>query len=106
VIYVQNTGVVPVAGNGLATASMVVGICSIPLVCCCYLGIPVGIVAIILGAIGLSRANQLNGLNRSYAIAGMATGAAPIVLSIVILIISIASGVTVPVYTPGTAPTF
>ena len=40
--------------NGPAIASLVLGICSLPAVCCCgLLGVPVSVIGLILGIIGL-----------------------------------------------------
>ncbi len=97
VIYVA-----PPATNGLATGAMVTGIASVPLLCCCYLGLVTGAVAIILGAIAYHRANQIGGEGRSYAIVAMATGVAPFIVLVLLAILGGVSHVFVP---GGVAPT-
>ena len=73
----------PVAqNNGMATASLIVGI--VANVCC---GFPAGIVALILGIIGLSKSKTMCGNGKGMAIAGIILGAISIVLSIVALVI-------------------
>lgn len=68
----------PVAqNNGVATASLIVGIVS--LVCC---GFPAGIVAVILGIIGLNKSKTMCGNGKGMAIAGIILGAVSIVFSI------------------------
>lgn len=73
-------------GNGLALAGGVVGIVSlvvafIPVLD--WVSIPGGIVAIVLGAIGLQRANRMGGTSRGMAITGIVTGSIALVLVIV-----------------------
>jgi hypothetical protein len=56
--------------NGLAIASLVIGIigilsCVVP---------PIGLVALILGVLGLNKAKQLNGSGKGLAIGGIVTG--------------------------------
>src|SRR6185503_2371966 len=56
------------AGNGMAAAALAVGILSLPLFMC----FPLGIVAIVLGALGVTRAEKLgpSRKGRNMAIAG------------------------------------
>ena len=73
----------PVAqNNGMATASLIGGI--VANVCC---GFPAGIVALILGIIGLSKSKTMCGNGKGMAIAGIILGAISIVLSIVAMVI-------------------
>lgn len=81
---------VPVAtgNNGLSIASMVTGIVSIPLACCCSpLGIAGGGTAIGLGFVGLKQTRERGQGGRGMAIAGIATGAAGLILGIIMLIL-------------------
>jgi hypothetical protein len=72
----------PQASNGIATAALVVGIVSIPALFVCGIGALSGIVAIVLGAIGVSRANQLpERTGRGQAIGGLVTGALAVVIT-------------------------
>lgn len=74
-------------GNGLGTASLVLGIASLIGLCFC-LGPLTGILAIIFGIIQLTRTPE----NRAFSIAGIITGAMGIILTIIITVI-IALGV-------------
>lgn len=55
--------------NNMALASMIIGILSIVLSCCCYLGVILGSLAVILA--GLSRVDEKM---TGQAMAGLATG--------------------------------
>lgn len=70
----------PFPGRGMSIASMVVGICSIVLCCFWYLAIPCGIVAVVLGVIGLKK--HKNGM----AIAGLVCGIIGTILGILPLL--------------------
>lgn len=73
----------PVAqNNGMATASLIVGI--VANVCC---GFPAGIVALILGIIGLSKSKTMCGNGKGMAIAGIILGAVSIVWGIAAMVI-------------------
>jgi len=66
---------VPVASNGLATGSMVTGIVSAVLFWAFGLSAIIGLVAVVLGFVALSKSKQLpNRVGRGQAIAGIATG--------------------------------
>lgn len=72
-------GATPAPGGGgdqkaLGLASMIVGIVSIPLACCPLLGIPAGIVAVVLGFMGKKKAEQGLASNRGQAMAGIICG--------------------------------
>lgn len=72
--------------NGIAVAGGVVGIVSlviafIPFVD--WISVPGAIAAIVLGAIGLQRANRMGGTSRGMAITGIVTGSIALVLVIV-----------------------
>lgn len=72
--------------NGLGIAAGVVGIVSlvvafIPFVD--FVSVPGGIVAVVLGVVGVNRANQMGGQGRGMAITGIVTGAVAIALVIV-----------------------
>lgn len=56
-------------GNALGVVSLIFGILSYPLMCCCYLNIPTALVAIVCGAIGLS-----NPQSKGLSIAGLILG--------------------------------
>lgn len=70
--------------NGLATVAMVLGIISIPGAMLSLFDLPIAIVGLILGFIGLSRANRLPRLmqvGKGKAIAGIACASVGLVLS-------------------------
>jgi hypothetical protein len=65
--------------NSLATAGLILGITgivsiTIPLFIGLFLGGPQTVLAIIFGAVGLSRSKQLDGVGRSAAITGLVLG--------------------------------
>ena len=73
--------------NGAGTAALVVGIVSLVLavlVIFALLAIPLGIIAAILGGIGMSRASKGQADNRGQALTGLITGILSIVVAIVI----------------------
>ncbi|MFF5085087.1 DUF4190 domain-containing protein [Actinoplanes sp. NPDC000266] len=84
----------PPAGNqntqGLV--GMILGIVAIPLVCCVYLGIPLGIAAAIVSWLGLQKANAGRATNRSQALTGLICGAVATVLGIGLLIWALTAG--------------
>jgi uncharacterized membrane protein HdeD (DUF308 family) len=73
--------------NGAGTAALVVGIVSLVLavlVIFAVLAIPLGIIAAILGGIGMSRASKGVADNRGQAITGLITGLLSIVVAVAI----------------------
>jgi hypothetical protein len=76
--------------NGQGIAGLVLGIISIPLACCGYGGIVLGILGIVFGYLGRKKADQGLATNRGQATAGLITGAVGLVLGILILILSFA----------------
>ena len=84
---------VPGSGsNGMALAAMIVGIASLLGGCC--IGIPGGGVAIILGLLGMKKAN-VAGTGKGMAMAGIICGAVALLVGIVFFIlwiIGMASG--------------
>jgi Domain of unknown function (DUF4190) len=86
--YGQYATPAPTGGNnGLAIGSMVTGIVSVPLACCCsYLGVIGGGVALVLGFIGMNQIKQSGQSNRGMAITGLATGGVAVVLGIALTI--------------------
>jgi hypothetical protein len=73
-VYVTN------ASNGVATAAMAVGISGVCLFFVPFLGVIVGIVAVVLGFIGLANAKKGQGY-RSRAMTGIITGIASVLCS-------------------------
>jgi hypothetical protein len=83
----------PVMSNGLATAALVCGIVGLVLFWTVWIGLILGILAIVFGAVGRSRAAQ-GAPNKSQATAGLWLGIAAVVVSILFIGL-IASWVTV-----------
>ncbi|MDI6098453.1 DUF4190 domain-containing protein [Actinoplanes sp. NEAU-A12] len=75
------------ADNTQGLISMILGIVSIPAVCCWYAGVPLAVGAIVLGLLGKKKAEQGLAGNRGQAIAGIATGASAIALAILLFIL-------------------
>ncbi|MGR6322052.1 DUF4190 domain-containing protein [Micromonospora soli] len=82
--------------NTLGLVSMILGIASIPLACCLYLGIPVGIAGVITGYLGRQKAAQGLASNDGQAKAGLICGAVGAGLGILVLILGIVANVNLP----------
>lgn len=68
---------------------MILGIASIPLVCCFYLGIPLGIAAAVTGWMGKQKAEQGLANNRGQAMAGLICGAVAVGIGILFIILAV-----------------
>lgn len=75
---------------------MILGIASIPLLCCLYLGIPVGIAGVVTGYLARQKVAQGQASNAGQAKAGLICGAVGVVLGILLLIVSIVAQVKLP----------
>ncbi|WP_433551507.1 DUF4190 domain-containing protein [Micromonospora zamorensis] len=82
--------------NTLGLVSMILGIASIPLVCCFYLGIPVGIAAVVTGYLARQKVAQGQANNAGQAKAGLICGAVGVGLGIILIILSIVANVALP----------
>ncbi|WP_205801294.1 DUF4190 domain-containing protein [Micromonospora thermarum] len=67
--------------NTLGLISMILGIASVPLVCC-HLGLPLGVAALVTGWLGKQKADRGLAGNSGQAIAGMVCGAFGAVLGL------------------------
>lgn len=77
----------PADKSGMATASMVVGICAVVFGCCCtYLGIILGVIALVLGFISVNACEK-----KGVATAGIICGGVGILVGIIGIIIGIVS---------------
>jgi hypothetical protein len=76
----------PSPTNGFAVASLVLGILAVVLCWTIYLGIGLGVLAIVFGALGIGRARAL-AANRGMAVAGLVLGIAGVVLSLVLILL-------------------
>jgi hypothetical protein len=68
---------------------MILGIASIPLVCCLYIGVPLGVAAAVMGYLGKQKAAQGLATNGSQANVGFITGIVGAGLGILLLILSL-----------------
>jgi len=78
-----NTG----QANTFGLLSMIFGIVSIPLLFCCYLGIPLAIAGAVLGVVGVGKANKGQASNKGMAVAGIVCSAATLVILVAIIIL-------------------
>lgn len=72
--------------NGLGIAALVVGVLAIVASITVVGGVVLGLIAIVLGFIGRSRAKKGQATNGGVALAGIITGAVGVVLSIVLVV--------------------
>lgn len=75
------------ASNGLAIASLILGIVSLVLAAACGAGALFGIIGVVLAVLGMNRAKALAGMGRGMAIAGLILSILGIVLSIILYIV-------------------
>lgn len=73
-------------GNGLAVAGLVLGIISLPAVVLSLLDIPIALLGIIFGGIGLAKASKIGGKGKGMAMAGLICGVIGLILSIALFI--------------------
>ncbi|GAA1361939.1 DUF4190 domain-containing protein [Catellatospora chokoriensis] len=75
--------------NGMAIASMVLGIVGV-LLCCCYgIGALPGLIGAVLGHISLKQVKQTGQQGRGMAIAGIATGWSAVALTAIMVVLLI-----------------
>lgn len=82
--------------NGLAIGSLAASVAGFPLLFLCYTGIASWIVGIVLGIVALNQIKQTNQEGRGMAIAGIALGAAALVVLAVIAAIIFAIAMSHP----------
>ncbi|MGN9802411.1 DUF4190 domain-containing protein [Micromonospora sp. L32] len=80
--------------NTLGLVSMILGIVSIPMVCC-YLGIPLGIAAVVTGWLGRQKAAQGLASNGGQALAGLICGGIGLALGL-LQIVALAANISLP----------
>ena len=75
--------------NLLSLLSLIIGIVSLPLGFCFYIGVIAGIAAVILGIVGLVQIGQSGGVQpgRGLAIGGIVTGAISVILPVCLIVI-------------------
>jgi hypothetical protein len=75
--------------NGVGTAAGVLGILAVILTFIPYasfIGIVLGILAVIFGGVGISRANRIGGAGKGMAVTGLVLGLIAVVLAVILLI--------------------
>jgi len=77
--------------TGRAVAAMVLGIISIPTAIIWFVGIPLGILAIVLGNVALTDARRSGYVNTGQAKAGIWCGIAGILIAIAIIVVAVAT---------------
>lgn len=82
--------------NTMGLWAMILGIASIPLVCCFGFGTLVGIAAVVLGFLGKNKAEQGLATNRGQALAGLICGAVAVGLGVLAVILNIIGRVSFP----------
>ncbi len=75
--------------SGLAIASMVLGIISIPLLFIYLIGLVFSIASIVLGIVAITKINKNKQKGKGMAIAGIVTGGFTILLFILLLLLSV-----------------
>ena len=80
----QPVAAVPHHGSGMAVAALVLGIISLVLCWIWFIGIPIGILAIVFGVL-----SKKQPANKGMAMAGLVTGIIGVVLAIVIVVIAL-----------------
>jgi hypothetical protein len=85
------TGAVP-PPSGMATASLVTGVLSLPLLIFFGLGAIAGIVAVVLGIVAVRRVGRGQASGRGLAIGGIVTGAISVLLGVLIFLALVAFG--------------
>lgn len=90
--FVNNEPYIPqyVKTNNFAIASLVLGIVSIPFICCCYIGLITAILSVIFGFVARSNIMKSAGREKGsgMALAGIILGFSAIGLAIILLILS------------------
>jgi hypothetical protein len=76
-------GAPPQQNNTMGLVSMILGIISIPGICCAILGIVLGAAALVLGILGMKKAKAGEASNRGQALAGVICGSIGLGLSII-----------------------
>ena len=82
--------------NTMGLLALILGIASIPLVCCWPLGLASGIAGIVLGHLGKQKAAQGLANNRGQAHAGFICGIIGAVLAVLALLLGVLSVVDLP----------
>ncbi|SCG54485.1 DUF4190 domain-containing protein [Micromonospora coxensis] len=82
--------------NTLGLVSMILGIAAIPMLCCFFVGIPLGIAAVVTGWLGKQKADQGLASNGGQAKAGLICGAVAIGLGLLLIVLNVVANVALP----------
>lgn len=74
-------------GNGIGIAGGVVGIVAAALFWFPYLGLTLGIIAVVLGSVGLKRANSTAGASKGITITGIVCGSFALVVGLLFVVL-------------------
>ncbi len=72
--------------NGVGLAGGIVGIVAACLLWVPYVGGVLGIIGVVLGSVGLQRANRMGGTSKGMSIAGIVCGAVALVVNVLFII--------------------
>ncbi len=75
------------AGNGIGIAGGVVGIVAAALFWFPYLGLTLGVIAVVLGSVGLKRANSMGGASKGMSITGIVCGSFALVVGLLFVVL-------------------
>lgn len=82
----------PGPSSGLAIGALVAGVVALLMFWCAFVGVPVGIAAVVLGVVALNKVKAGTGGGRGLALAGVITGGVAILVSVVLVVAAIATG--------------
>ncbi|TDB76565.1 DUF4190 domain-containing protein [Micromonospora sp. KC723] len=82
--------------NTLGLVSMILGIASIPMLCCFSVGIPLGVAAVVTGWLGKQKADQGLASNGGQAKAGLICGGIAVALGVLGLVVNLFVGLDMP----------
>jgi hypothetical protein len=85
--------------NTLAIVGMILGILSIPMACCFYIGLLPGAAGIVLGVLGQKKAAELGGSGKGMALAGLICGAVGVAFSLLLIVLNIIGAASSWTYT-------
>jgi serine/threonine protein kinase len=80
--------------NTVGQLSMIFGIVSLPLALCCYIGLPLGVAAVVMGGIGVRKVSAGRANNRGQAVAGLICGGIGLGLSLLVFLAGFVDGFT------------
>ena len=85
-VYGAPSGGASLARNGFGTTALVLGILSVLTSLTVFLGVILGVLAVIFGFLGRRRARRHEATNGGMALAGLLTGAAGVAVSVLLVV--------------------